>query len=278
MCSEGRQGLAGKLIFIPIRTPVMKTRFDLAPAILEAAKQAGESLRDGDIVVISGKFIAMADGRVVRLADVAVGPEAKHLAEELEMNESLAQLVVQESDEIYGGVPGFALAIKDGMIGPNAGIDRSNVHPGYAILYPEEPFKRAQEIKRLIQKTTGMRLGVIISDSRLMPTRKGTTGVAIGVAGVVPVKDERGRADLFGNTLRYTQRAIADDLCAGVQLLMGEADEAVPVVIARFDAAPGEVSPWMLTDDPLDRYSLTVKSEECIYMRGLQVRPKFSKR
>ncbi|MBI4258331.1 MAG: coenzyme F420-0:L-glutamate ligase [Thaumarchaeota archaeon] len=265
--------LVGKITLIPFRTPTMKDRFDVANLLLEVVREGGEALRDDDILIVSGKFIAMSEGRIVKLDDVSPSEGARRMAKALEMDESLAELVLQESDEVYRGVPGFALAIRDGIIGPNAGIDRSNVFHGYAILYPKEPFKKAEEMMNRLRKMAGVRIGVIISDSRLAPTRRGTTGVAIGVAGMLPVKDERGREDLFGNKLRYTQRAIADDLCSAAQLLMGEADESVPIVLARYTRVGEEAAPWGLTDMPVPKESLAVKSEECIYMRGLAKTP-----
>lgn len=261
------------MMLIPFKTRTMKNRFNVVKLILDVVREGGESLKNGDVLIISGKFIAMSEGRTVRLGSVTPSDEAKRIAKILDMEESLAELVLQESDEVYSGVPGFALAIKDGIIGPNAGIDRSNVFPGYAILYPKEPFKKAEEIMSELRGSTGAKVGVVISDSRLMPTRRGTTGVAIGVAGVLPVKDERGREDLFGNKLRYTQRAIADDLCSAAQLLMGEADESVPIVLARYAPQGNEPSPWIITDTHVSKESVAVKPEECIYMRGLTHKP-----
>ncbi len=270
--------MLGRLVFIPLKTPVMKARFDVAEMLVKTAELAGETLRDGDVVIVSGKFIAMADGRIVRLSDISPSAEAVDMAGALEMKEELAELVLQEADEVYNGVPGFALAVKDGIVAPNAGIDRSNIQLGHAILYPREPFKRAKEIRNRIRESIGVKVALVISDSRLMPTRRGTNGVAIGVAGLVPVNDERGRKDLFGNILRYTQRAIADDLCSAAQLLMGEADEATPIVIARYQPAGSEPSPWVLTDSSVSNDSIVVGPTECIFMKGLAQKPSWGKR
>jgi coenzyme F420-0:L-glutamate ligase/coenzyme F420-1:gamma-L-glutamate ligase len=191
-----------------------------------------------------------------------VKKEGKELAESLGMDPFLAQLVVDEADTIFSGVQGFALAIKNDVVAPNAGIDRSNVFNGHAILYPRNPYLSAENIRKKILEKTGKKVGIVLSDSRLMPTRIGTTGVALAVAGFNPVKDERGRKDLFGNVLRVTQRALADDLCSAAQLLMGEADEGIPIVIARGTGIK-------IRDKAINPKSAAVPFSECIYITGL---------
>ena len=247
---------------IPIRVKRQQPSFDIFRVILGAIENNKELLIDGDILVISSKFVSMSENRIAQLSKVGVKKAGKELAKALNMDEKLAQLVVNEADTIFSGVPGFALAIKNEVIAPNAGIDRSNVFPGYAILYPKDPFLSAERIREGIFERTSKRIGIALSDSRLMPTRIGTTGVAIAVSGFEPVKDERGRKDLFGNTLRVTQRAIADDIASAAQLIMGEADEGIPVVIARGSGLP-------MTNKSVKRTSLSVSFKDCIYITGL---------
>jgi F420-0:gamma-glutamyl ligase len=159
-------------------------------------------------------------------------------------------------------VPGFALAVKEQVLAPNAGIDKSNVAPGHAILYPARPFHTARLLQEEVRFHVPARIGVVLADSRLMPTRLGTTGVAVAVAGFEPVRDERGRRDLFGNVLRVTQRALADDLASAAQLLMGEANERIPLVLVRG-------APIRLSDRELSAADLAVDQEVCLYVRGL---------
>lgn len=251
-----------KITLIPIRVKRQQPNFDILRVILEAIKRSKERIIDGDIAVISSKFVSMSESMVIELLKVRVKKAGKELARALDMDEKLAQLVVDEADEIFSGVPGFALAIKNEVIAPNAGIDKSNVFPGYAISYPKEPFLSAEKIRRGIFERTGKRIGIVLCDSRLMPTRIGTTGVAIAVSGFEPVKDERGRKDLFGNVLRVTQRAIADDIASAAQLIMGEADEGIPIVIVRGSELP-------ITNKPIKRSSLSVSFKDCIYITGL---------
>ncbi|MCP8308291.1 MAG: coenzyme F420-0:L-glutamate ligase [archaeon] len=248
--------------YIPIHLSVKKKRFDLFKTILDEVEKNGERLEDGDIIVISSKFVAMSEGRLVRLSDVIPSPEAEDLASTTHMPSNLAELILREADSVFAGMPGFALSIKDGVFTPNAGIDRSNVQEGWAILYPRVPFRKAEMLRRRILLESGKKVGIVITDSRLLPLRSGTTGIAIGVAGFDPVKDERGRKDLFNNILRVTLRALADDISAGAQLIMGEADEGTPIVIIRNTGIK-------LHDKPIDHEQMTVDYDECLYVRGL---------
>jgi coenzyme F420-0:L-glutamate ligase len=259
-----------RLLFIPVSVERKEKNFDLSTVVIDAIREEGEELMDGDIIAVSSKFISMSKGRLVNLNDVDISKEADSLAENLSMDPRVAQLVLQEADVILGGVPGFALALKNGVIAPNAGIDKSNVPHGYVMLYSECPFKDAEDLKRIIYETSSKCIGVVITDSRLMPLRMGTTGLAVGVAGFEPLKDERGRRDLFGNILNVTRRALADQIAAAVQLLMGEADEGCPIIIVR----ALNRAPWTMTERSLNAKTLAVDYKTCIYMQGV-FSPKF---
>ncbi|MCP8304830.1 MAG: coenzyme F420-0:L-glutamate ligase [archaeon] len=249
-------------MYIPIHVSAKRGRFDLFRTILDEIEKNGETLEDGDIIVLSSKFIAMSEGRIVKIPDVVPSPEAEELASKLHLQTNLAELILREAEVVFGGVPGFALSVKYGVLTPNAGIDRSNVQAGWAILYPRTPFKTAEMLRRRILLETGKKVGIIITDSRLLPSRSGTSGIAIGVAGFDPIKDERGRRDLFDNVLRVTRRSLADDISAGAQLLMGEADEGIPIVIVR--------NTWIkLHDKIVDEDQMMIDYDECIYVRGL---------
>ena len=225
--------MTNHLHFIPITSPLRLESFNLTDVLIEQLAKDGNQLQQGDIVIISSKFAAIAEGRIVQLAEVVPSPAAYDLAEEYKLTPTLAELIIQESDHIFGGIEGFILSVKDNIIAPNAGIDSSNVPAESVVLYPARPFFTAQMVKSSVQQQLGIEIGVILSDSRLMPGRTGTTGVAIGVAGFVPVIDERGKPDLLGKPLKVSQRAVADNLCAAAELLMGEAAEGIPAVVAR---------------------------------------------
>lgn len=222
-----------KLTFISVHSQLRLDAFDLAAVLLDCIQEAHEFLRDGDILILSSKFAAIAEGRVVALVSVTPSDKAQKLAADYQMDAALAELILQESDAVFGGIPGFLLTVKDNLIAPNAGIDTSNVPAGKVVLYPENSFATAENLRAEIRSGIKVDVGVVITDSRLMPGRTGTTGVALGVAGFVPVVDERGKPDLLGRPLMVSQRAVADNLCAAAELLMGEADEGIPLVIAR---------------------------------------------
>jgi len=251
-----------QVTYIPIKVPVKRGRFDLYQTIKEAVEEQGEEILDGDILAVSSKFIAMSEGRVIDLHSVKPCAEAVRLSAAARIPSSLAELILREADRIYSTSPGFVLAIKHGMVVPNAGIDRSNVEPGAAILYPRDPVASAERLRLQILVDLGKRVGVVVTDSRLMPTRIGTTGVAVAVAGFEAVSDERGKMDLFGNVMRVTRRALADDISAGANLLMGETSESIPVVIVRG-------SGLTIIDRAVEREDLVTESEECIFIRCL---------
>ncbi|MDG6898973.1 MAG: coenzyme F420-0:L-glutamate ligase [Nitrososphaerota archaeon] len=214
----------------PVRVPVQDARFDLVTLIEE---EIGEELRDGDVLVVSSKFVAMSEGRVISLGKVKIGNKARALAAEHRMDPRICELVLRESDRVIGGIPGFLLASKEGLLTPNAGIDKSNVRHGAVILYPRKPEAAARTVREALMFSRGVSVGVVICDSRLSPTRRGTTGVAVGSSGIEAIQDMRGRRDLFGNVLKVTAQAVADDLSSAAEVLMGESDEATPIVLVR---------------------------------------------
>jgi coenzyme F420-0:L-glutamate ligase len=248
---------------IPIKIKPMMDKFDLFQVIAQHIEDNKQQVSDGDIIVISSKFVSMSQGSVLALDRLKPSKQALHIAEKLNMDARLAELVLRESDFMFSGVPGFILAVKDGVIAPNAGIDRSNVQHGYAILHPREPFKVAEILRRKFLTEQDKKIGIVITDSRLMPTRIGTIGIAIAVSGFEPVQDLRGSKDLFGNTLRVTLKATADSIATAANLLMGESNESIPVAIVRNLNAKmnNRVMGWN---------DLAISYDQCIYVRGLR--------
>jgi len=123
---------------------------------------------------------------------------------------------------------------KHGLVCANAGVDQSNVSGERNVaLLPENPDRSAQKIRRDIRRLTGKEVAVIISDTHGRPLREGEINVAIGVAGIRPIRDRRGEKDLFGYVLRVKQTAIADELCSAAELVIGQANEGIPVAIIR---------------------------------------------
>ena len=152
------------LTLIPVTMPKKSARFDLVELI---GKEVGRKLRDGDVLVISSKFVAVSEGRVVRLATVRAGTRAKELAAEHRMDPRLCELVLRESDMVMGGIPNFLLASKEGLLTPNAGIDKSNVSHGKVVLYPRRPETSARRVREGIKFARGITVGVVVCDSTL---------------------------------------------------------------------------------------------------------------
>jgi coenzyme F420-0:L-glutamate ligase len=248
------------LTLVPVVVRPKSSRFDLVSLIEE---ELGARLRDGDVLVISSKFVAVSEGRVVRLGSIRAGQRAKQLAAQNRMDERLCELVLRESDEVIGGIPGFVLASKDGLLTPNAGIDKSNVRHGSVVLYPRRPELSAWRVREALKFSRGVSIGVVICDSRLSPTRKGTTGVAVASSGIEAVLDMRGRRDLFGNVLRVTSQSIADDLSSAAEILMGESDEATPIVLAR------GLGKRLLRNTDYGGRKFSIPMDECVYLRSL---------
>jgi coenzyme F420-0:L-glutamate ligase len=247
---------------IPVSAPVQQAAFDLISTIVGALDNNGETLQDGDVLAISSKYTAISQGRIVSLDTIEISPFAAEVAERYHMNPKMTQLVVQEADHIFGGISGFLLTYKDGILSPNAGIDRSNIPNGYAVLFPENPYQTAANIRRDLRERLNVDVGIILTDSWLMPGRLGTTGVALATAGFKPLKDERGKYDLFGNEMQVTVRGIADQICQSAELVMGERDEATPFAIARNTGV--EMGDYQLSVD-----DVAIDWRECIYVQSL---------
>jgi coenzyme F420-0:L-glutamate ligase / coenzyme F420-1:gamma-L-glutamate ligase len=251
------------LTVLPVQATVQDTPFDLVETLIEALKKNDVTLQEGDILAVSSKYAAISEGRIVNLADVVPGEKALELAERYHMDATIAQLVVQEADHIFGGIPmGFLLTWRSGIIAPNAGLDRSNIPNGKAVLLPEDPYRSARELRRTLNERLGIRIGIILTDSWLMPGRWGTTGVAVAMAGFMPVQDERGKMDLFGNPMKVTQRSIADTLSICAQMVMGERDEATPFAVVRNSGVA-------MTDTEITQEMVSIPWEMCIYVESL---------
>jgi coenzyme F420-0:L-glutamate ligase len=224
-----------RIQIIPVKCRVKKKRFDIALEIIEDLKRNNIGLKDMDILVVSSKFAAISQGRIADLSKVEVGPRAKRLSRIYHVQPTLAQLVMDESDSIIGGIPGYLLAMSKGILAPNAGLDLSNAPLGFAVLMPSNSERLALKIRQQILSHNSdlSNIGVILSDSRVTPTRLGTVGIAIASSGIKKTIDMRGSSDLFGKELKVTLRAIADQIATAAEIVMGEANEAVPVVVIR---------------------------------------------
>ena len=181
----------------PIRTRIIVPEDNIVDVFLESLNELGISLMDNDILTIAETPLGTTEGQVVKLSDVQVSDEAKELSERYELLPEVAELIIQEADEVLGGIPRVVLTIKNNTLMANAGVDKSNIPPGYASLLPVDSRASAERLRTEIKERTGKIIGVLVIDSRTQPLRNGNIGMALGVAGFKPVADDRGRHDLF---------------------------------------------------------------------------------
>ncbi|HLQ32770.1 MAG TPA: coenzyme F420-0:L-glutamate ligase [Chloroflexota bacterium] len=220
---------------IPIAgLPAIQPGDDLPELVVE---RLPEPLQDGDLVVIAQKIVSRAEGRLVRLNDVEPSDRAREMAPVAKKDPRLVELILRESNEVLRLRDGVLIVEqRDGWVCANAGIDRSNVPPGngeVAALLPEDSDASARRFAERIRELTGRTVAVVINDSHGRAWREGSVGVAIGVAGVRPLKDERGRRDLYGYELQTSVIGLADEIASAASLLMGQTDEGIPVVLIR---------------------------------------------
>jgi coenzyme F420-0:L-glutamate ligase/coenzyme F420-1:gamma-L-glutamate ligase len=216
-----------------IRTPLIRPGDDMASVLVKAMNSQGLKPNDNDIIVLAESAVATAEGRIVALSSVKPSKKAIELSKLYENDPRKMELIIQESDEILGGIPGVVVTITKGVLSPSAGIDNSNAPEDHVVLLPENPERSAFEIRERLMAEFGCRLAVIVGDSRTQPLRLGCVGIALGCSGIEPVEDMRGHKDLFGKPLMVTRRATSDNLVSAAQLIMGEADESTPAVLIR---------------------------------------------
>lgn len=239
--------------------PVKTGKFDL----YQSFRTSGFEFQENDILVVSSKYISMSEGSLLKIDRVKSSEKAKFLGAAYHINEKIVELTLREADYVFNGVPGFLLSIKDDILAPNAGIDRSNVPTGYVVIYPRFPFKTADNLRRRFLIDMGLNVGIVISDSRLMPGRIGTIGVALANAGFEPTEDERGNIDLFGRVLRVSFRAVADTLATMAVAVMGEGNESIPAAVIRGVNVTR-------TDRKLSSRDMAVDADQDLYLRGLR--------
>lgn len=226
-----------------LKLPLVKPGDDFVTLILKSAGRIG-GLKDGDVLVVASKVVGTAEGRLKELAGVKPSKKAKELAKSSGLPAGFVEVVLREADEVLGTNKGAILTIKNGVLCANAGADRSNAPPGFAVLMPSRPDAAAKKIGEEVYRRSGKRIGVIIADSNVKPLRIGTVGQAVGVSGISAVLDCRGDLDIYGRPLKITFRAIADQLATAAQVIMGEGAEQTPAVIIRgVKVAKSTVSP-----------------------------------
>ncbi|MEM2112491.1 MAG: coenzyme F420-0:L-glutamate ligase [Candidatus Bathyarchaeia archaeon] len=222
-------------IFPVTNLPIIKEGDDIGELICKAAEKQNTPIEEGDVIVVTHVVVSRAEGNVINLDTIIPSDFAKTVAEQFDKDPAMVEVVLREAKAIIRMGDGHIIAeTKHGFICANAGVDRSNV-PGDRNVapLPKDPDLSAQKIRRKIREATGKDVAVIISDTHGRALRHGEINVAVGIAGIKPIRDRRGETDLFGYTLRVKQTAVADELSSAAELVIGQADEGIPVAIIR---------------------------------------------
>jgi coenzyme F420-0:L-glutamate ligase/coenzyme F420-1:gamma-L-glutamate ligase len=221
---------------------------DLGAITVAALRGNGVVPEVGDVLVVAQKIVSKAEGRYVDVTTVQPSERAVALAAEVDKDPRFVEVVLSEAKRVVRHRPGLLIVEHSlGFVMANAGIDHSNVAAPdggeRVLLLPVDPDGSAHTLRQRLMDVFGVAIGIIISDSFGRPWRKGTVGVAIGAAGLPAFVDLRGHPDLFGRELLVTETGFADEIAAAAGLLMGQADEAIPIVLVR-----GLV--WSTSDQP----------------------------
>lgn len=231
------------LAWAPEPFPDIRPGDDLGAAIIAALRQAGLEPQDGDVVVVAHKVVSKSEGNVVDLRTVAPSPEAVLLAKRADKDPRLVEVILRESRAIRRVRPGLIIAEhRLGFVCANAGVDHSNVGLGDEViaLLPRDPDASAARIRQRLREAFGAEVGVIVNDSHGRPFRQGTTGTAIGAAGLRVLRSFIGEEDRYGYVLRVSVEAVADEIAAMANLLQGQAAEGTPLVLVRGPKHPGD--------------------------------------
>jgi coenzyme F420-0:L-glutamate ligase len=247
----------------PVRTPLITEGEDLAEVFLSSLEKMELSLENKDVVVVASKIVSIAERRLRNVSNVAVSKKAEKMGKRLAITPALMQLILDESDSLFEGSPGFVLAMRKGFPCVNACVDAANSPEGSFILPPADSDESAWRLKEELETKTGKKIAIIIADSGLLPGRRGTIGVALGFAGLTPAKNYVGKKDLYGRPLRVTYQSVIDDISSAAKLLMGEADERIPFVVVR--GAPIE-----LTDERIGIEATLLPPSTCVFMSNIR--------
>jgi coenzyme F420-0:L-glutamate ligase/coenzyme F420-1:gamma-L-glutamate ligase len=204
--------------------PEIEPGDDLAAMIVDAIAGDGLELADNDILAVTHKVVSKQEGRIV----------------EIPTEEAYRAVIAEESVSIIRRRGDLVIAqTRHGFICANAGVDRSNVAAGYALLLPIDPDRSAHRLRTLIAQATGVDIGVVITDTFGRPWRRGLVDVAIGVSGVTAINDLKGTTDTHGNELNVTEVNVVDEIAAAADLVMGKAT-GIPVAVIRGLAVSGD--------------------------------------
>ena len=231
------------LIPIPVATEIRPGE-SLAEKLITALRRRRVRLLSGDILVVKHKIVSKAEGRIVDLATIQPSAESVEWAKQYDLDARVIELALRESRSVIRRKNGVLITeTQHGFLCANSGIDVSNVDGGaHAVLLPEDPDRSAANLRRELKKRTGVAVPVIITDSFGRPWREGLTDLAIGIAGMKPLRDDRGRRDSHGYKLKASVEAVADELASAAGLVCGKLNRTPACVVRGFRYQAGSGS------------------------------------
>ena len=224
---------------------------DLGALIADAVARSGRAIEAGDIVVVAQKIVSKAEGAIVRLDEVTPSAMASRWAAETAKDPRVVEVILRESSRIVRMDRGILIAeTRHGFVCANAGVDASNVEPGFVTVLPDDLDASAERLRAALCESQRCPVAVIVSDTFGRAWREGVVNVALGVAGLQPLLDYRGGADSFGRALTSTVIALADELAGAAEIVMRKS-AGTPVAIVRGAAEwRGDGNGRMLVRDP----------------------------
>ncbi|HXX00603.1 MAG TPA: coenzyme F420-0:L-glutamate ligase [Candidatus Acidoferrales bacterium] len=217
----------------------------LADKLLESLRRRRSRLRSGDILLVKHKIVSKSEGRLVDLATIQPSAESEAWAKQYNLDARVIELALREARSVIRRKNGVLITeTHHGFLCANSGVDVSNVDGGrHALLLPKDPDRSAANLRRALKKRTGLAIPVIITDSFGRPWREGLTDFAIGIAGMKPLRDDRGRRDLHGYKLQASVEASADELASAAGLVCGKLNRTPACIVRgfRYDAGSGGV-------------------------------------
>jgi len=225
---------SSKFQIIPIENiPLIQKGDDVADILFTTLNKNRQEIHPGDILLISHKVVSKSEGSTYKLSELSPSPEAQAIAERTGQSQMKVEIALREAASIIRKSPVLITKTKQGFITDYSGVDQSNAPDGTILTLPDDPDESANIIHNEISKKVGFHVPVIITDTQGRPWRKGAVNVAIGIAGMSPFINNAGIADLYGRSLRSSLVCIADEIASAAELLMGQADERIPVIIVR---------------------------------------------
>ncbi len=239
-----------KILAVP-GIPEISSELDLGEIIAQSTRKANLEIDNGDIFVVAQKIVSKAEGQVVSLDTIEPSSTALRWAEFYDKDARIIEVVLKESKRLVRMERGLIISeTAHGFICANAGVDASNTVPNQVSLLPKNPDESATKILRALEKEFAVKLAVIVSDTFGRPWREGQVNVALGVAGIAPLLDYRGKSDSFGRELEATIIAIADELASAAELLTGKTTQIPVVVIKGFEYSSEEVTSQQIVRPP----------------------------